>query len=140
MVQDQVSSFLHTAEMLQVTGLAGSSSDVPYKVSNSILNLPKSKLNKSNTEPELQQRKKTKTVLKPKVPKENLEKEAIETVVVDNIKKEVDDSRMDHNYNESMASLPKSSILEAALEVKDTSASILERSLTSHSSKSWDFG
>lgn len=139
MVQDQVPSFLHTAEMLQVTGLVGSTSDVPYNISNQTLNLTKPKLNKTNTDPELHQRKKTKTVQRPqKVPKESPEKtnETIETVDVDSIKKEVDDARMDHNYNDNTASLSKSSILEAALEIRDNSASILERSLTSHASKS----
>ncbi|KAF2905924.1 hypothetical protein ILUMI_00253 [Ignelater luminosus] len=71
--------------------------------------------------------------------------ERFETVTVDSIKTELlEESHGDHNFNDKIdmydlnekTKLQSSSILEAALEVKDSQPSILERSLTSHTSKS----
>lgn len=69
--------------------------------------------------------------------------EKFETVTIDSIKTELlEESHGDHNFNDKIdiydlnekAKLQSSSILEAALEVKESQPSILERSLTSHTS------
>ncbi|KAK5645841.1 hypothetical protein RI129_004305 [Pyrocoelia pectoralis] len=128
--QDKLSSFLQTAEALQVSGLVGNMilRDVPTK-STKVLTLPESKSVKSKTA-------KQEVISKPvKVT------ERSDTVIADSIKVEIsDDLQSDYNCNDKVDVYDTSgvqklqgSILEAALEVQP---SILERSLTSHTSRS----
>uniref|UniRef100_A0A1Y1LGZ7 BTB domain-containing protein n=1 Tax=Photinus pyralis TaxID=7054 RepID=A0A1Y1LGZ7_PHOPY len=127
--QDKLSSFLQTAEALQVSGLVGNMilRDVPSKPMK-VLPPPELKTPKPKTKHEV-------------ISKTSKPTEKCDTIISDSIKVEIsDDLQSDYNCNDKvdiydtsgMQKLP-GSILEAALEVQP---SILERSLTSHSSRS----
>jgi len=139
--------------------------DLPFKLtSGSIKTCSKSKANKTpefveNAQKRLKAKPKalktspTPTPMAAKIPenttsspnpKESPHEERFETVCVDSIKTEiVEDVHGDHNFNDKVDAYDtsdkakmQSSILEAALEVKELQPSILERSLTSHANKS----
>ncbi|KAJ8975700.1 hypothetical protein NQ317_006306 [Molorchus minor] len=137
--EEQLSSFLHTGMLLQVTGLMSSSETLPKK---SIV-LPKKNKITSTESPESVS-KKSVTV---SVGDEELQKDVdissqFEVVEVDRIKTEniVDPGNNNEfcgDINENVEVIvedkteTQGSILEAALEVRDKPSSILERSLMS---------
>nr|XP_023024282.1 zinc finger and BTB domain-containing protein 14-like [Leptinotarsa decemlineata] len=148
--EEQLSSFLHTAVILQVLGLMNSD-EAPQKK----LYVPQKKP-KTNIESQESPQKKAKLSPKPKksvTPPGNAEEvlnEAnrsipaqFEVVEVDKIKTEDElgaNSEYDVSENVEVVVGEKAdtpgSILEAALEVRDKPSSILERSLTSQAGRS----
>lgn len=149
--EEQLSSFLHTAMVLQVSGLMNTNDPPPKKQIASLLK-PKLKLNESLEVPA----KKYKINPKPNRPILNISNEEIPNeikhishspmegvVQSDKIKteEEIDmGNNNDIDVNEKVEVIvsekeSQGSILEAALEVKDKRSSILERSLTSQAGK-----
>ncbi|XP_018333936.1 longitudinals lacking protein, isoforms H/M/V-like [Agrilus planipennis] len=154
--QSQLQSFLQTAELLQVSGLIGVSENrSKYIADLSNASAKPHKKTKVVTSPDrltkkaklLSKHKLTKSLTnsppaklcgqfeKSKSPNENFE-----VVQVESIKAEIDDDSksgsLDYNENIENEKNSQGSILEAALECKDSHPSILERSLMSLPAKS----
>lgn len=132
--EEQLSSFLETAMVLQVSGLINSQDSLTPK------KLPLQKKNKNTTDTESPS-KKTKTSPKPKkhVQSDNFESLELNTIKTENNEHENDDAEQYPDVNENVEVIvsekgDQGSILEAALEIRDKPSSILERSLMSHSS------
>lgn len=145
--EEQLSSFLHTAMVLQVLGLMNNTETTPKKTV-----IPPKKTRIPNESPDCPTKK---VKLNPKQKKNqptpcsgDLQKEddqgslsQFEVVEVDRIKTENDMETASNEFcgdvNENVEvivgdkSESQGSILEAALEVRDKPSSILERSLTS---------
>lgn len=152
--QDKIASFLQTAEALQVSGLVGNMglTEIPIQLTNSI----KSSLKTTRITENISKKSKVKskpvsTVAKLAEPlprtKDSTSRsppqELFESIPIDNIKTEnTEETQGDHNCNDKIdlyesceRNKLQSSILEAALELKETSSSILERSLMSQPSR-----
>lgn len=149
--EEQLSSFLHTAMVLQVSGLMNTN-DPPPKKQITLPIKPKMKINESLEVPA----KKIKINSKPKkntfisgtneeVPNEikHISQQALDVNETEKMKtdEEVDmGNNNDIDVSEKVEVIvaekeSQVSILEAALELKDKPSSILERSLTSQSGK-----
>lgn len=145
--EEQLSSFLHTAMVLQVLGLMNNTETTPKKtmippkktkIPNESLDCPTKKV-KLNPKPKKNQPVPCSGDLQKEVEQGSLSQ--FEVVEVDRIKTE---SEMETTSNEFCGDVNENvevivgdkseaqgSILEAALEVRDKPSSILERSLTS---------
>lgn len=147
--EEQLSSFLQTAMILQVSGLMNTN-ETPSKLPSIQSNIPvrKSKPTPTNAESHAEcPTKKLKVVSKTKKSDEIMEPKEMspsqfEVVEVDKIKTEDEAAEMvlnnDIDVSENVEVIvtekeTQGSILEAALEVREKPSSILERSLTSQS-------
>lgn len=156
-MKDQLQSFLQTAEVLQVSGLIGCTNFPIKNVINPPKNIKTPKVVKPPDygdspakKPKIVNKQKLKVNSSPSTsssgsenlslsPRDTLLKqspshEKFELVSVDKIKTEVEDDRSEEGDRERP--YEQSPLLEAALEVKESHPSILERSLKLHSTPS----
>lgn len=143
--EEQLSSFLHTAMVLQVSGLMNTNDPPPKKQLTAPIK-PKIKLNESQETPAKRIKmhpkikKNTFSLTNEEIPNEikHISQSPVDVVDTEKIKteEEIDmGNNNDIDFSEKVEVIvtekeSQGSILEAALEVKDKPSSILERSLT----------